>query len=250
MRDDDDDTLLLAQRLDRPDQRVLAVGIEIGVWLIEHHQEGMAEHGAGKADPFAGRRTGPAPFPEPCVIAVGQAQIISCAPATRAASRPLPMSPSRRTANLCDRAVEQRDILGQIANVAPEIVNIPLIDRRAVEAHDARRRRPDRHQRLGQRRFAGGACAGRRKPTPRSELERNLRDDRFLGTGDDDAEDFDRQAAARPLEDDRRRRRAAVALRSRAGGRCPRAPRRTASSSPGPPRPAPGHAPSRSKMRS
>jgi len=44
MRDDDDDnSYVWRENLNGPAQGVLAVGIQVGVWLVEHHQEGIAE---------------------------------------------------------------------------------------------------------------------------------------------------------------------------------------------------------------
>ena len=47
-----------------------------------------------------------------------------------------------------DRPIEQRHILGQIADVAPQILVAPLVDRRSVKAHDPLLDRPDPHQRF------------------------------------------------------------------------------------------------------
>ena len=48
MRYDNDNALVMSQDLDRAAQRILAIGIQIGVWLVEHDQKGVAEHGARK----------------------------------------------------------------------------------------------------------------------------------------------------------------------------------------------------------
>ena len=49
MRNHDHNTLLLTQRQDRAAEGVFAVGIQIGIRLVEHHQERVAEYGARKA---------------------------------------------------------------------------------------------------------------------------------------------------------------------------------------------------------
>ena len=49
MRNHDHDALLPAQRQNRAAQGILPVGIQIGIRLIEYHEERIAEHGARKA---------------------------------------------------------------------------------------------------------------------------------------------------------------------------------------------------------
>ena len=50
MRYDDDDALVATQDLDGATERVLAVGIEVRVRLIEHNQERVTEDGAREAN--------------------------------------------------------------------------------------------------------------------------------------------------------------------------------------------------------
>ncbi len=46
MRDNDDDAMLSSQRFNCVDKRILAFGIEIGIWLVEHDQKRTAEYGS------------------------------------------------------------------------------------------------------------------------------------------------------------------------------------------------------------
>jgi hypothetical protein len=52
-RYDDDDAVPLAHAYDGLHQRRLALRIEIGARLIEHHQEGLAVKGPGERNPLA-----------------------------------------------------------------------------------------------------------------------------------------------------------------------------------------------------
>ena len=58
MRDDDHDALLVPQGFNRADECILAVGIEIGVWLVEDNQKGTAEYGPRQTNslPLSGRQ--------------------------------------------------------------------------------------------------------------------------------------------------------------------------------------------------
>ena len=58
-----------------------------------------------------------------------------------------------------DAAAEQFDVLRQIADVRAEVVAVPAMNIRAVQAHGAAQRRPDAHQHPGQGRFAGARGA-------------------------------------------------------------------------------------------
>ena len=153
VRDDDDDALLAAQGFDRTDKGILAVGVEIGVGFVEDDEERTAENGPCQTDPLSlsGRQCS-ATFPEPGVIAVGQAQdhivrtghpcgFQNCLRCRRFVE----------ARDVCrDGSVEQRDVLRQIADVASKIVKIPSIDWRAVEPHGARGGRPYSHERFGE----------------------------------------------------------------------------------------------------
>ncbi len=60
---------------------------------------------------------------------------------------------------LSHRAVEELDILRQVADMPAELIGLPLRKLRAVEPHTARKRRQDADQRPRQRRFSGAAWA-------------------------------------------------------------------------------------------
>ena len=75
MRDHDDDAAVLAQGADGAHQAVLAVGIEIRIGLVEHHQERIAVNRARQPDALAlSARQAGAALADAGRIAVRQAQ--------------------------------------------------------------------------------------------------------------------------------------------------------------------------------
>ena len=75
MRDDDGDAAAGADAGDGARQRLLALGVEVRVRLVQHHQERIAVERAGEGDalPLAGRERQPG-VAEPRIVAVGQLQ--------------------------------------------------------------------------------------------------------------------------------------------------------------------------------
>src|ERR1700760_4576004 len=52
MRDHDDDGLVAPQDIDSAMQRVFTIGVQIGVWFVEHDQERIAKYRARQTDPL------------------------------------------------------------------------------------------------------------------------------------------------------------------------------------------------------
>ena len=75
MRDDHDDSAARANALDGAGQRLVALGVEVGVRLVEHHEEGIAKQRARQTDALAlARRQACAVVADVGVVALGQAQ--------------------------------------------------------------------------------------------------------------------------------------------------------------------------------
>ena len=73
MSDDDDDAAALPHTEDRLGQGGIAFGIEIGIGLVEHHQEGIAIERPGKGDALAlPGREGRSMVADPRLIALGK----------------------------------------------------------------------------------------------------------------------------------------------------------------------------------
>ena len=75
MRDHNDDALVVTKDLNGTTQGVLALRVEIGIGLIEHHKEWVAEYGPRKADALAlAGRQRHATLAYSCRISLGQAE--------------------------------------------------------------------------------------------------------------------------------------------------------------------------------
>ena len=111
--------------------RALAFGVEVGIGLVEHHQEGIAVERASQRDALAlpGRERRSA-FADLGVVAVRELAGSSHArPAAFAAARTSLGSALRLEAGdvLRHRAGEQLHVLGQIADARAELIGIPLL---------------------------------------------------------------------------------------------------------------------------
>ena len=95
-----------------------------------------------------------------------------------------------------NRAVEQLDVLRQIADVAAQSLDIPLLERRLVETDRAAQRRPGADEGTRQRRLAGRARSDHAQPGARVEREGDVVDERLLLAGRGDRQRLDRQRAA------------------------------------------------------
>ena len=80
-------------------------------------------------------------------------------------------------------AVEEFDVLGDIADVAAERVLVPLLERGAVEPDLAARGSPDPGQRAHQRRLAGGARSDDGERLARGQTEMHVGHDRGVAAG-------------------------------------------------------------------
>ena len=209
MRDDDDDGFVLAHDADGARQRILAVGIQIGVGLVEHEQERVAEHRPRQADALllAGRQRHAA-LPDSRRIAFRQAQndVVDTGDLRGLQDRIRTRVIVEAADVLRHGAVEQADILRQIADVPAEILVAPLIERRAVEPHGAAMRRPDSNQRLRERGLARRARAEQRQPRAGLERKRDTGHDRHVEARRGDREILHGQFAAGARQLDRRRR--------------------------------------------
>ena len=136
----------------------LGVAVEVGVGLVQHDQLGLAEHGARQADQLAlaARQVLPA-LADLGVVALA-AGAGSSRGSRRASRRRRPSSGSAspmRAMFAKHRAVEQLDVLRQVADMAAEILAHPGEDVGAVEADRAGRRLQRADQQADQRGLAG-----------------------------------------------------------------------------------------------
>ena len=141
----------MTQDLNGAGQGIFTVGIEIGIGLIEHDQKRIAEDRA--------RQTNPLPLPrgqrhaalaDSRRITLGQPQNnVMYARDLRSLQDGVGGGPVIETADVFGNgAIEQGHILRQIADIPAQIFVSPLIERGAVEPHDAMLGRPDSNQRL------------------------------------------------------------------------------------------------------
>ena len=189
MGDHDDDAAALADALDRGRQRHVAVGVEIGIGLVEHHQERIAVERARQPDqlPLPGRECCAA-VADPRLETVRQAQD-HVFDAGRLCCREdgLRIGVRVEAADvLGNRAVEQFDVLRQIADVAAERLDVPLLERGLVEPDRAAQRGPGADKGAHQRRLAGRARPDHAQSGTRLQLEGDVLDERLLlaGCGD------------------------------------------------------------------
>ena len=135
-------------------QRLVALGVEVGIRLVEHDQERIAVERARERDALRlpGRQRGAA-LADLGLVASGRPTIRSCTPAALAAA----MTASGSAASVEARDVlrhgagQQLDVLRQIADVLAERIRRPLIERGAVETDAAAHRPPDADQHARQR---------------------------------------------------------------------------------------------------
>ena len=92
---------------------------------------------------------------------------------------------------LSDRAIEQLDVLRQIADVAAERFGVPMFERGMVEPHRAAKRGPRADDGAYQRRFARCTRSDDPQAGTRFKCERNVLDQRLLLTGSGDCKTLD-----------------------------------------------------------
>src|SRR4051794_2855382 len=132
MRYDDDNASVAPQGLNGLAQGILAVGVEVRVRLIENDQKRVSEDSSRKADPLSlarGKRHATLADPRP--ISLGQAQddVVDTGRPCRLQYRLRGRLLIESADILGYRAIQQRHILRQVADMAPQILIAPLIDR-------------------------------------------------------------------------------------------------------------------------
>ena len=171
MRDQDDRRAAVQRSCQRLDQRGLAVGVEEGIGLVEDQQNGVAVERTRQRDALrlAGRQTG-AERPKRRVVALGKlagsarGRRPALAASTASASMSSPFARAGEARDIfLDRAFEQARLLRQIADVAAELVRLPI-----VVAAPSMRTVPDlgghgAREDLGERRLARAARADDRR---------------------------------------------------------------------------------------
>ena len=208
VRDHDHDGAALAGGAHRAAQRLVAFGIEIGIGLVEHDQEGIAVQRAGQRHALRlARRQRGALLADLGVVAVahlddhvvhagflgGGDDLVGFGVGIEAADV------------LRHGACEQLDVLRQVADELAEHVGRPLVQRRAVDADLAAERLPDADQRADQRRLAGAGGSDHAEAVAGLQRKGHVRNDHALiaGRGDDHA--LDRETARWVLQQRLRR---------------------------------------------
>ena len=79
-----------------------------------------------------------------------------------------------------DGAVEQADILRQVAHMGAQVRRLPLIERGAIQAHRAAGQRPDAGEGAGEGGFSRAARADDAEALPRLQLEGDAADQQAL----------------------------------------------------------------------
>src|SRR5581483_12375888 len=102
------------------------------------------------------------------------------------------------------RAVKQRYILRQIADVPPELVWSPIVQRRAVEPDDTFARGPNSEERSRERRLACRARSEQCQAHSGGQFKGDVRQDDAVAARNRDGDVFDRKTLPRPSQIDRR----------------------------------------------
>ena len=170
MRHHDHDAAARAHAQDRLRQRLVAVGIEIGIRLVQHDQERIAIERARQRDALAlaGRKHG-AGFADLGVVAFRQPHdhVVHAGGLRRRDHRLGRRVGLEARDVLRHRAGEQLDVLRQIADVRAELGRCPLVECRAVETHLAAHRGPDADDHACERGLARGARPDDAQPLTR-----------------------------------------------------------------------------------
>ena len=180
----------------------LALGVEIGIRLVEHDQEGIAIQGARQRDALAltTRERFPT-FADRGVVAVGQPenQLVRAGGLGRAQHGIGVRLYAHPGDVLGNGAVEQLDCLRDEADMLAELVRVPMVERGAVEPHATMRRPPDAHERAYQRGLAGAARTDDAQRLTRLEGEAHVRDHRLGAARRDHRDMLDIETARRAL---------------------------------------------------
>jgi hypothetical protein len=147
--DDHDRYALLAKHLDGISQGVIAVAVEVGIWFVEHDQDGPAEERASQADslPLAAGKTG-AVLSYHRVVALREPldQRVRRSQLCRLNDLLVGRSLTKPRDVVADGAGKQFNILRQITEALAESVGIEVPYVVSVDAHATLRRRPCSHQ--------------------------------------------------------------------------------------------------------
>ena len=208
MRDHHDDAAAGARAQDRLRQRLLALGVEVGVRLVEHERgtdRGRARAQARRAA-AAQPRARSRPRRSGCRSRPARRRIRSCTLAAFAACDDrLGVGLGLEAGDiLSDGAGEQLHVLRQIADMLAERFRIPLLEGGAVEAYLAAHRRPDADEQPGERRLARGARPDDAEPVAGLEREGDVLHDEALDARRRRAHALDREGGARPRQRHRR----------------------------------------------
>ena len=157
MRHHHHDGATFTRRANRTRQRLVALGVEVGIRLVEHDQERIAVQRPRQRDPLrlAGRQRR-ALLADLGVVALAHLDDhLMHAGLFRGGDDGVGRGLGIEAGDvLRDGAREQFDILRQIADMAAEHIRRPLIERRAVEPHLA----ADRHARRRPARAPARTC--------------------------------------------------------------------------------------------
>jgi len=174
MRDQEHRLALASQILHGLDQRGLAHVVQIGVRFVEDDDAGVTVHGARQPDALAlpaGKQA--AGFAHCGVVAAREVQDHVMHPGTCGGLDYLVRVDRPEAGDILgDGPVEQLDILRQIAQMRPQLVPVPALNRLAVDQHLAFDVRPNPHQRARQRRFSGAGRPDHRHHLARREIRR------------------------------------------------------------------------------
>src|SRR5262249_34514246 len=166
---------------DRPLQRRLALSIEIGICFVENNQKWIAVERACKPDALAlSGRQAVARFTNPGVVSAGAAHNQVVRPGQlRGGQNASGIGLGAHPGDVFgDRAVEQLYGLRQIAYVLAAHVQVPLVERGAVEAHGAFCRWPNSSEHARERRLTRAVRPDPPAPLARHEAELDPRENR------------------------------------------------------------------------
>src|SRR5262245_19155867 len=157
MCDHDDDSITRANVQDRPSQSFIALGVQIGVWFVEHDQKRLAIEGPCECNPLrlTGRKQDPL-IADRCLVALRQADDQLVDPSRAGRDKDIfRFCIIRETGDVfSDAAFDKLYVLRQITNIFAEDFRSPLIKGRAVQSNLAAHRLPHTDEHSGKAGFA------------------------------------------------------------------------------------------------
>ncbi len=195
---------LRAHRLQRGDERGVAGLVEVGVRFVQHDERRIAVERSRQRDalPLASGK-GEARFPQRGVIALRQTQdeVMHIGALRRFDdARGIRLLEARDVFG--DRALEELDVLRQIADPGADLIASPDMDLRPVQANGARQRRPHADKSASQRGFAGRAGTDDRDHAARLGSEAQCLENGVRAAGRCNHEVFDRHCPCGPRQRD------------------------------------------------